>query len=73
MAEAQVNNPLHGVTLEMVLKKLVAYYGWQKLGAFIPVKCFLINPDLQSSLKFLRKTDWARKKTEALYLDIVNR
>jgi uncharacterized protein (DUF2132 family) len=68
MANEQPNNPLHGITLEMMLNQLVAQYGWAELGKRIPVKCFTENPSLKSSLKFFRKTPWARKKVEDLYL-----
>ena len=64
----QKNNPLHGKTLENILLYLVDKYGWQQLGSIIRVKCFNENPSIQSSLKFLRKTPWARKKVEELYL-----
>ncbi|MGV3685815.1 MAG: VF530 family DNA-binding protein [Daejeonella sp.] len=64
----QPNNPLHGKTLESILVELVNYYGFEKLGRLIPVKCFTDNPSIQSSLKFLRKTPWARKKVEELFL-----
>lgn len=69
MAE-QPNNPLHGKTLETVLNELVANYGWEKLGQLIKINCFLDNPSVKSSLKFLRKTPWARKKVEDLYLQL---
>ncbi len=62
------NDPLHGITLKMVLTRLVAYYGWEKLGRKIPINCFTNDPTLNSSLKLLRRTPWARKKVEALYL-----
>ena len=68
MANEQPSNPLHGITLEMMLNQLVAQYGWAELGKRIPVKCFTENPSLKSSLKFFRKTPWARKKVEDLYL-----
>lgn len=68
MANEHPNDPLHGVTLETILKQLVERYGWAELGKRIPVKCFTDNPSLQSSLKFFRKTPWARKKVEELYL-----
>jgi uncharacterized protein (DUF2132 family) len=68
MANEQPDNPLHGITLEMMLNQLVAQYGWAELGKRIPVKCFTENPSLKSSLKFFRKTPWARKKVEDLYL-----
>ncbi|MDH4093118.1 MAG: VF530 family protein [Cyclobacteriaceae bacterium] len=69
MKEEQPNNPLHGVTLEMILTKLVARYGWAELGERIPINCFINNPSVKSSLTFLRKTPWARQKVEDLYLD----
>ncbi|WP_316746179.1 VF530 family protein [Pedobacter gandavensis] len=65
----QPNNPLHGKTLEFIVKQLVWHYDWPEMGRLIRVECFLNNPSLKSSLKFLRKTDWARKKVEKLYLD----
>lgn len=69
MAETQPNNPLHGKTLEMILLHLVDRYGWQDLGERIAINCFINNPSIKSSLTFLRKTPWARKKVEDLYLD----
>ena len=68
MSTPQANNPLHGVTLETLLTRLVEHYGWEKLGEKIPINCFTNNPGIKSSLKFLRKTPWARKKVESLYL-----
>jgi uncharacterized protein (DUF2132 family) len=68
-AEAQKNNPLHGLTLEFILKQLVWHYGWEELGMLVKIACFNNNPTMNSSLKFLRKTDWARKKVEKLYLN----
>lgn len=65
----QPNNPLHGITLEAILNHLVARYGWQEMGRRIRIRCFTDNPSIQSSLKFLRKTPWARKKVEKLYLE----
>jgi len=65
---AQPNNPLHGKTLEAILQHLVEKYGWKELGLRIKIMCFTDNPSIQSSLKFLRKTPWARKKVEKLYL-----
>ncbi|MBC8985770.1 VF530 family protein [Pedobacter gandavensis] len=65
----QPNNPLHGKTLEFIVKQLVWHYDWPEMGRLIRIDCFLNNPSLKSSLKFLRKTDWARKKVEKLYLD----
>ena len=64
----QHNNPLHGVTLEFIVTTLVAHYGWDELANRIPVRCFSNDPSVASSLKFLRKTPWARTKVEALYL-----
>jgi uncharacterized protein (DUF2132 family) len=61
-------DPLHGKTLESILIYLVDFYGWEKLGFIIKIKCFTDNPSISSSLKFLRKTDWARKKVEVLYI-----
>lgn len=65
---AQPRNPLHGLTLEAIVTALVAHYGWQELGKRIPVRCFTSEPSVSSSLKFLRKTPWAREKVEGLYL-----
>ena len=65
---AQPRNPLHGVTLEAMVTALADYFGWQGLGERIPVRCFQSEPSVASSLKFLRKTPWAREKTEGLYL-----
>jgi uncharacterized protein (DUF2132 family) len=67
--EHQPNNPLHGKTLEIILRELVDMYGWQDLGQIIPINCFRFDPSIKSSLAFLRKTEWARKKVEQLYLD----
>jgi uncharacterized protein (DUF2132 family) len=68
-AAEQKNNPLHGKTLEFILKQLVWHYGWEELGLLIRIDCFNNNPTMNSSLKFLRKTEWARKKIEKLYLN----
>ncbi|MBL4700629.1 MAG: DUF2132 domain-containing protein [Phycisphaeraceae bacterium] len=67
MAEEQSNNPMHGVTLEKIINYLEAYYGWEELGRRINVGCFNNDPSVKSSLKFLRKTPWAREKVESLY------
>jgi uncharacterized protein (DUF2132 family) len=64
----QARNPLHGVTLEAMVTALQAHYGWVGLGERIPVRCFTSEPSVVSSLKFLRKTPWAREKVESLYL-----
>ena len=61
-------DPLHGLTLEAIVTELVAYFGWAELGQRIDIKCFRIDPSVVSSLKFLRKTPWARAKVESLYL-----
>jgi len=68
MTNEQPNNHLHGVTLEMILNKLVEQYGWKELGERIPIRCFTHDPSVKSSLKFLRRTPWARKRVEDLYL-----
>ncbi len=70
--DTQPNNPLHGKTLEMILNHLVAYYGWKKLGEKINIRCFTHDPSIKSSLTFLRKTPWARKKVEDLYMESLN-
>ena len=62
------NEPLHGITLKKILEELVKFYGWDKLGELINVRCFLYEPSINSSLKFLIKTPWAREKVERLYL-----
>ncbi len=63
------NNPLHGITLERMLTELQAFYGWQGLGEHIRINCFHFDPSIKSSLKFLRKTPWARAEVERLYLE----
>ena len=68
MNNEQPKNPLHGLTLEMILVYLVEKYGWEELGRRITIKCFTDDPSVKSSLKFLRRTPWARKKVEELYL-----
>lgn len=73
MTVQQPNNPLHGLTLKMILDRLVEQYGWEELGNRIPIKCFSHNPSLKSSLKFLRRTPWARKKVEDLYLESIQK
>lgn len=67
-AQTQPRNPLHGVTLEAIVTALVAHYGWAGLAERVPVRCFASDPSVSSSLKFLRKTPWARDKVESLYL-----
>ena len=69
MSDQQQNkDPLHGVTLEMMLNQLVAHHGWEKLGKIIKIRCFNSDPSIKSSLQFLRRTPWARAKVEELYL-----
>ena len=68
MNKEQPNYPLHGITLEMIVTRLVDHYGWEKLGGKIAINCFKKDPSIKSSLKFLRKTPWARTKVENLYL-----
>jgi len=65
---SQARDPLHGITLEMMLTELVAHFGWIDLGQRIQIRCFTSDPSIASSLKFLRKTPWAREKVEGLYL-----
>ena len=73
MPEIKHKDLLHGVTLKMILVDLEAWYGWQALGENIFIRCFTNDPSLTSSLKFLRKTPWARKKVEAFYLKALKR
>ncbi len=72
MSEQQGNNPLHGVTLEQIVNSLVEHYGWDGLGLRINIRCFNSDPSVKSSLKFLRRTPWARKKVERLYITTQN-
>ena len=67
----QPNNPLHGITLKLILEFLVETYGWKELGGLIKINCFNTNPSIMSSLTFLRKTPWARHKVESLYLKTI--
>jgi len=69
----QPNNPLHGKTLEAIMVYLLSYYGWDELGDRIPINCFRKNPSIKSSLKFLRRTQWARDKVEQLYVETIAR
>jgi uncharacterized protein (DUF2132 family) len=73
MPEEQKNNPLHGITLEQILNSLVEHYGWEKLGNLIEIRCFSSDPSVKSSLTFLRKTPWARKKVEDLYISTLKK
>ena len=68
MTEQQANNPLHGITLEKLMNWLVDYYGWEQLGQRINIRCFTSDPSIKSSLKFLRKTPWARQEVETLFI-----
>ena len=68
MNDQQPNNPLHGITLEQVVTRLVEHYGWETLAQKIKINCFKSDPSVKSSLKFLRKTQWARDKVEQLYV-----
>ena len=68
MSDAQPNNPLHGITLKAIVEDLVERHGWTNLYDKIPIRCFENNPSIKSSLKFLRRTDWARSKVENLYI-----
>jgi uncharacterized protein (DUF2132 family) len=65
----QKNNPLHGITLETIVTRLAGHYGWEELGKRISIRCFQADPSVKSSLKFLRKTPWAREKVEQLFLN----
>ncbi|QDF96434.1 transporter [Azoarcus sp. DD4] len=73
MNDAASRDPLHGVTLERLLNELVAHYGWDELGRRIDIRCFNVDPSIASSLKFLRRTPWARAQVEALYVELVRR
>jgi uncharacterized protein (DUF2132 family) len=72
MTQPVHKDPLHGITLKAILEYLVNKYGWEELGDTIRINCFIDNPSINSSLKFLRKTEWARKKVEALYISSVD-
>ncbi|TNE29636.1 MAG: DUF2132 domain-containing protein [Bacteroidetes bacterium] len=67
----QPNNPLHGIKLAQIVEELHEHYGWQELGERIPIRCFQFEPSVKSSLKFLRRTPWAREKVERLYLKML--
>lgn len=68
MAGSQARNPLHGITLETIVNDLVEHFGWEELGRQVNIRCFTSDPSVASSLKFLRRTPWARQKVESLYL-----
>jgi len=70
MDEQQANNPLHGISLEQIVNTLLEHHGWDELGRRIDIRCFNHDPSVKSSLKFLRKTPWARKKVETLYIGL---
>ncbi len=70
MIPQQTNNPLHGLTLEMILNYLLAFYGWEQMYYHVPINCFSNNPSIKSSLTFLRKTPWARQKVEELFIHL---
>lgn len=69
MSDKQADNPFHGVTLEMMINRLVEHFGWEELGQIIQARCFNLDPSVKSSLTFLRKTPWARAKVEKLHLE----
>ena len=69
--EQQPNNPLHGIKLEQILTDLVDHYGWEYMGHIITIRCFTHDPSIKSSLKFLRRTPWARTKVETMYLQML--
>lgn len=69
MSKEQPNNPLHGVTLKAILEALIARHGFEQLGEWVPIRCFTHEPSLKSSLKFLRKTPWAREKVERIFIE----
>lgn len=73
MPNTNNNDPLHGVTLKTMVTDLVAHYGWEELGDIVRIKCFTNDPSISSSLKFLRRTPWARDKVEALYVSMVTK
>lgn len=70
-SQTQPNNPLHGITLEMILNSLVERFGWPELSMYVDINCFTYDPSIKSSLKFLRKNQWARDKVENLYIEYI--
>ena len=72
MTEYKSKDPMHGVTLEMILNSLVEKYGWEQMGTLVAINCFNNDPSIKSSLKFLCRTPWARKQVEELYLDMID-
>jgi uncharacterized protein (DUF2132 family) len=73
VSHTHTNNPLHGITLKTILNELVAHYSWETLADFVNINCFQSNPSINSCLKFLRKTPWAREKVEKVYLAMKKR
>lgn len=71
--ESQPNNPLHGIKLAQIVEELVDYYGWEHMAFKVNINCFKIDPSIKSSLVFLRRTPWARKKVETLYLEMIQK
>ncbi|MFD1063299.1 VF530 family DNA-binding protein [Winogradskyella litorisediminis] len=71
--ETQPNNPLHGIKLQQIVEDLVAHYGWEYMGHQINIRCFTHDPSVKSSLKFLRRTPWARTKVENMYLNMLKK
>jgi len=71
--EQQPNNPLHGKKLEQILNELVENYGWEHMGFKVDIRCFNYDPSIKSSLKFLRRTPWARNKVEEMYLEMIRK
>ena len=69
-SESQPNNPLHGVTLEQIVGDLVDHYGWEEMGSRVRIRCFNFDPSVKSSLKFLRRTPWAREQVERLFIEM---
>ncbi|MFT5196421.1 MAG: hypothetical protein ACI9EW_003420 [Cellvibrionaceae bacterium] len=73
MSEEQPKNPLHGIKLEQIVTGLVDHFGWEELGRRIEIRCFQFDPSVKSSLKFLRRTPWARAKVENLYISAISK
>lgn len=73
MSDSQLNNPLHGIKLQQIVEDLVAHYGWEYMGHEINIRCFTHDPSVKSSLKFLRRTPWARTKVENMYLNMLEK
>jgi len=71
--DSQPNNPLHGKKLEQILNELVENYGWEHMGFKVDIRCFNFDPSIKSSLKFLRRTPWAREKVESMYIEMIRK